>query len=191
MRNRFKTLTLAIAGAATIGTAGVAVSGPAVAGHHKAQSSAASTQPTIVGVAQSTGVHDTLVAAVTAADLAGTLSSGGPFTVFAPTDDAFDKLPHGTVDTLLQPRNKAQLTNVLTYHVVSGAVTAADLVQSIERSGGAIEVETLSGASLTVSRFGDTLAITDAVGRTTVVSQADVRASNGVVHVTDSVFLPG
>ncbi len=179
----------AIAATAAMSTFAIAAGAPVAAhnhGHHDMQS-----QPTIVGVAQSTGVHGTLIAAATAADLAGTLDSGGPFTVFAPTDDAFGKLPDGTVDTLLKPENKAALTGVLAYHVVSGSVTSADLVKMIEDKGGAVSVDTLAGERLTVSRFGDTLAITDAVGRTTVVATADVQASNGVVHVTDGVFLPG
>ena len=134
--------------------------------------------------------HTTLVAAVQAAGLVETLQGDGPFTVFAPTNEAFAKLPAGTVDTLLMPENKGTLTAVLTYHAVAGAVTAADLVKMIEDKGGAVTIDTLAGQQLTVSRFGDTVAITDAVGRTTVVAQADVMASNGVVHVTDGVFLP-
>ncbi len=154
--------------------------------HHAPQS-----QPNIVAAAQSTGVHETLVAAVQAADLVDTLSSPGPFTVFAPTDDAFGKLPEGTIPTLLKPENKATLQKVLTYHVVAGEVTAADLVGMIDDQGGAITVDTVAGEKLTVSKFGSTLAITDATGRTTVVAQADVDVSNGVIHVTDGVFLPG
>ncbi|ABC62322.1 fasciclin domain-containing protein [Erythrobacter litoralis] len=173
---------------ALLGGGAVALTQPVVAHDHK---SAEKSAPTIVGVAQSTGVHTTLVAAVQAAGLVETLSGNGPFTVFAPTDDAFGKLPHGTVDTLLLPENKATLTNVLTYHAVAGSVTAADLVGQIEQARGAITVDTLAGEKLTVSRFGDTLAITDATGRTTVVATADVKASNGIVHVVDGVFLPG
>ncbi len=189
MRITFK--SAALAATAAMGTFAFAAGGPLAAHHHGSAASQPATQPTIVGVAQSTGVHNTLVAAVTAAGLADTLSTQGPITVFAPTDDAFGKLPNGTVETLLKPENKGTLTAVLTYHAVAGAVTAGDLVKMIDDAGGAVTVDTLGGQKLTVSKFGDTLAITDAVGRTTVVAAADVQASNGVVHVTDGVFLPG
>lgn len=173
--------------AATTGIAAVATA-PAYAGHHHRT---ASTQaPNIVQTAQSTGVHNTLVAAVTAADLAGTLSNPGPFTVFAPTDTAFAKLPDGTVPTLLRPENKGTLTNVLTYHAVSGSVTSSDLVDLIKRHNGAATIDTLAGEKLTARLSGDTIVITDAKGRATAVTQADVQTSNGVIHVTDGVFLP-
>ena len=186
---RTKTLrTLAIA--AVTATAGIAaVSTPAIADHHNPHASNAA--PNIVQTAQSTGVHGTLVAAVTAADLAETLSSSGPFTVFAPTDTAFAKLPDGTVDALLMPANKGMLTNILTYHAVSGSVSSSDLVQLIEQHGGEATIETLAGGELTARLSGDTIVITDAKGRATAVTQADVQTSNGVIHVTDGVFLPG
>ncbi|WP_299191338.1 fasciclin domain-containing protein [uncultured Erythrobacter sp.] len=185
-RKSLKTLTLA-AVAATTGLAAIAT-GPVAAHHHR---SAESSAPNIVQTAQSTGVHNTLVAAVTAADLAGTLSNPGPFTVFAPTDTAFAKLPDGTVSTLLRPENKGQLTNVLVYHAVSGSVTSADLARLIEHHGGEATIETLAGQNLTARLSGDTIVITDAQGRATAVTQADVQTSNGVIHVTDGVFLPG
>lgn len=184
-RKPFRTLAIAAA-AATAGIAAIATT-PVAAHHHR---SAASTAPNIVQTAQSTGVHETLVAAVTAADLAGTLSNPGPFTVFAPTDTAFAKLPDGTVATLLRPENKGQLTNVLVYHTVSGSVTSADLVNLINRHGGEATIETLAGQKLTARLSGDTIVITDAKGRATAVTQADVQTSNGVIHVTDGVFLP-
>nr|WP_137676397.1 fasciclin domain-containing protein [Parerythrobacter lutipelagi] len=189
MQNSPKFKAAALAAVAAMGTFAIATTAPVSAHNHN--SHAAHSQPTIVGVAQSTGVHNTLVAAVQAAGLADTLSSGGPITVFAPTDDAFGKLPAGTVDTLLKPENKGALTNVLTYHAVAGRVTAGDLVSMIDKNGGAITIDTLGGGKLVASKFGDTVAITDATGRTTVVAQADVMASNGIVHVTDGVFLPG
>lgn len=177
-------LIAAIAATTTIGAA------PVAAGHHHGTSDSQQQAPNIVETAQSTGVHNTLVAAVTAADLAGTLSNPGPFTVFAPTDTAFAKLPGGTVETLLRPENKGTLTNVLVYHAVSGSVTSSDLVRLINRHGGEATIETLAGQELTARLSGDTIVITDAQGRATAVTQADVETSNGVIHVTDGVFLP-
>lgn len=186
--NKFKAAALA-AIVATTGFA-VATTAPASA-HNHMEKKAEKAQPNLVEAAMSTGVHNTLVAAVKAADLVETLSSPGPFTVFAPTDDAFGKLPDGTIPTLLKPANKGTLQTVLKYHVVAGEVTASDLVGMIDTNKGAVTVDTVAGEKLTVSKFGDTLAITDAAGRTTVVAQADVDVSNGVIHVTDGVFLPG
>ncbi|ANU08655.1 fasciclin domain-containing protein [Paraurantiacibacter namhicola] len=169
------------------GTAMVAAV-PVTAGHHKPMKK---NQPNIVQAASSTGVHDTLVTAVKRAGLAGTLSGQGPFTVFAPTDTAFAKLPDGTIPTLLAPENRETLQSVLTYHVVAGEVMAADLVSLIRKHGGSATIETLSGATLTARLSGDTIIITDGVGRATAVTTADVDVSNGVIHVTDGVFLPG
>ena len=134
--------------------------------------------------------HQTLVAAVKAAGLVDTLASGGPFTVFAPTDAAFARLPAGTVDTLLQPTNRDQLRAVLTYHVVPGKVTSADLVEAIRKSGGQATLKTVQGGSITARLSGDSVAITDAAGGTAMVTQADLVQSNGVIHVTDAVSLP-
>ncbi len=170
--------------AATTGMA-LATATPIAAHGHKEKS-----QPNIVQTAQSTGVHTTLVAAVTAAGLADTLQNPGPFTVFAPTDTAFAKLPEGTIETLLRPENKGTLTNVLVYHAVSGSVTAGDLVALINKHGGEAKITTLSGGELTARLSGDTVVITDAKGRAAAVTQADVQTSNGVIHVTDGVFLP-
>jgi uncharacterized surface protein with fasciclin (FAS1) repeats len=132
----------------------------------------------------------TLVAAVKAADLAGTLSGPGPFTVFAPTNDAFAKLPAGTVDTLLKPENKAQLTSVLTYHVVPGTMTAKDLAKAIKAGGGKATLTTVQGETLTASMMGKRIMLTDAKGGMAHVTTADVRQSNGVVHVVDTVLMP-
>ena len=170
--------------AATTGLA-LATASPIAAHDHKEMA-----QPNIVETAQSTGVHNTLVAAVTAAGLADTLQNPGPFTVFAPTDTGFAKLPAGTVETLLKPENKGTLTNVLVYHAVSGSVTAGDLVALINKHGGEATITTLSGGELTARLSGDTVIITDAKGRSAAVTQADVQTSNGVIHVTDGVFLP-
>ena len=132
----------------------------------------------------------TLVAAVTQAGLVETLAGPGPFTVFAPTNAAFAKLPAGTVDTLLQPANKAMLTSVLTYHVVPGRVSAADLVAQIQAGGGKASLTTVNGGTLTASMMGDRVMLTDAKGGMSHVTQADVYQSNGVIHVTDAVFTP-
>ena len=183
-----KNALAAVSAVAMLGGGAVALTQPAMAGHHKTQ---AKSQPNIVQTAQSTGVHNTLVAAVGAADLASTLSNPGPFTVFAPTDTAFAKLPDGTVSTLLKPQNKGQLTNVLVYHVVEGAVSSGDLVNLINKHSGSATIDTLAGEKLTARLSGETIVITDAAGRATAVTQADVNTSNGVIHVTDGVFLPG
>ena len=135
--------------------------------------------------------HTTLVAAVQAAGLVETLSGPGPFTVFAPTNSAFAKLPNGTVDTLLMPANRAMLQSVLTYHVVPGRVTAAQLMEMIRTGGGQARLTTVQGGVLTASVAGGRVMLTDAKGGTAYVTQADVMQSNGVIHVTDSVSLPG
>jgi uncharacterized surface protein with fasciclin (FAS1) repeats len=135
--------------------------------------------------------HTTLVAAVKAAGLVETLQGQGPFTVFAPTNAAFTKLPAGTVDTLLKPENKAQLTGVLTYHVVAGKMTAQDLAAKVKEGGGKAMLKTVQGEMLTVTPAGNTLVITDKKGDKSTVSIADVMQSNGVIHVVDTVLLPG
>lgn len=135
--------------------------------------------------------HTTLVAAVKAAGLVETLSGPGPFTVFAPTNDAFAKLPAGTVDTLLQPANLTTLQSVLTYHVVPGRVTAAQLLKMIKAGGGRASLTTVQGGQLTASVMGGRVMLTDAKGGMAHVTQADVMQSNGVIHVTDAVSLPG
>ncbi|HVF36909.1 MAG TPA: fasciclin domain-containing protein [Sphingomicrobium sp.] len=146
---------------------------------------------TIVGNAVNSADHTTLVAAVKAAGLVDTLSGPGPFTVFAPTNAAFAKLPAGTVETLVLPENKAMLTSILTYHVVPGRVTAADLMAMIRSGGGKASLTTVNGATLTAWMQGEAIVITDAKGGKSRVTQANVIQSNGVIHVTDSVSLPG
>ncbi len=146
--------------------------------------------PTIVGVASSNEVFSTLVTAVAAADLVGTLESAGPFTVFAPTNDAFAKLPAGTVETLLKPENKEGLKNVLTYHVVAGKFMAADVVKAIQSNNNAFSVKTANGQSLTLSLVDGAVMVTDAKGNSAKVTATDVAASNGVIHVIDAVALP-
>ena len=134
--------------------------------------------------------HKTLVAAVQAADLVDTLKSAGPFTVFAPTDTAFAKLPEGTVETLVKPASKSTLTKILTYHVVAGRVTASDLVNQIKLGGGEYRIPTVAGPTLTARLSGEKIIITDAQDRVTAVTRANISTSNGVIHFTDGVFLP-
>ncbi|MBE7733247.1 fasciclin domain-containing protein [Devosia faecipullorum] len=134
--------------------------------------------------------HTTLVAAVQAASLVETLSGPGPFTVFAPVNAAFEALPAGTVETLLMPENKDQLTGVLTYHVIAGDIHSADLVKMINDNGGSYKAATVQGGELTFSLDGDMVKITDANGGTATVTIADVDQSNGVIHVIDAVLLP-
>lgn len=134
--------------------------------------------------------HTTLVAAVKAADLVSTLKGTGPFTVFAPTNDAFAKLPAGTVDALLKPENKAKLASILTYHVVAGKVTASDVLAAIKAGGGKAELTTVQGNKLTASLMGDKVMLAGADGSMATVTIADVNQSNGVIHVVDGVLLP-
>jgi uncharacterized surface protein with fasciclin (FAS1) repeats len=144
----------------------------------------------IVENASNSADHTTLVTAVQAAGLVETLSGPGPFTVFAPTNEAFGKLPAGTVESLTQPANRAALSNILTYHVVPGRVTAADLVSQIQAGGGTATLTTVQGATLTATQVGGNVVITDAGGGTSTVTIADVLQSNGVIHVVDTVLMP-
>ena len=134
--------------------------------------------------------HTTLVAAVKAAELVDTLASAGPFTVFAPVNSAFDKLPAGTVDTLLKPENKATLTKILTYHVVAGNFDSKAIAKMIKKGKGKATFTTVAGGKLKASMVGSSLVLTDEKGGTSTVTIADVRQSNGVIHVVDSVLLP-
>ncbi len=134
--------------------------------------------------------HTTLVAAVKAAGLVDTLKGKGPFTVFAPTNSAFDALPAGTVDTLLKPENKAMLTKVLTYHVVAGKMNSKAIMKAIKKGNGKATFKTVSGGTLTASMNGSTLVLTDEKGGKSMVTIADVRQSNGVIHVVDTILMP-
>jgi uncharacterized surface protein with fasciclin (FAS1) repeats len=134
--------------------------------------------------------HTTLVAAVKAAGLVETLQSAGPFTVFAPTNKAFDKLPAGTVETLVKPENKGTLTGILTYHVVAGRMSAMDLMNKIKADGGKATLKTVAGGTLTAMQKGKKIELTDEKGGTSTVTIADVNQSNGVIHVVDTVLLP-
>lgn len=144
----------------------------------------------IVENAVNSSDHTTLVAAVTAAGLVPTLSGAGPFTVFAPTNAAFAKLPAGTVESLVQPANKPTLTKILTYHVVSGRLSAEDIVGRIRSGGGRAQLTTVEGGTLTASLRGSSVILTDEKGGVATVTQADVFQSNGVIHVTDTVSMP-
>jgi uncharacterized surface protein with fasciclin (FAS1) repeats len=146
---------------------------------------------TIVENAVKSRDHTTLVAAAKAAGLVPTLSGPGPFTVFAPTNAAFAKLPAGTVDTLLKPENRTTLQTVLTYHVVPGRLTAADLMEQIRAGGGEARLTSVQGGTLTARMMGNQIMLVDAKGGMSNVTQADVMQSNGVIHVTDAVSRPG
>ncbi len=134
--------------------------------------------------------HTTLVAAVKAAGLVETLEGKGPFTVFAPTNAAFDKLPKGTVETLLKPENKKMLQTILTYHVVAGKMNASDIAKAIKAGKGKATLKTVSGGTLTAWMKGKDLYISDESGNNAKVTIADVNQSNGVIHVVDTVLLP-
>jgi len=147
-------------------------------------------QKTIVGVASGNDDFSTLVTAVKAAGLVETLSSEGPFTVFAPTNDAFAKLPEGTVASLLEADSKDALTGILTYHVVSGKFLAADVVAAINDNEGSFTIPTVQGEELTASLDGENVILTDANGNTSTIVITDVDASNGVIHAIDTVVMP-
>ncbi len=145
---------------------------------------------TIVENASAASNLTTLVTAVKAAGLVETLSGAGPFTVFAPTNEAFAKLPAGTVDSLVKPAAKADLTKILTYHVVPGRMTVANLTTAITAGGGKAQLTTVQGAKLTATASGGIITLTDAKGGKSTVTQGDVMQSNGVVHVIDTVLMP-
>ena len=145
---------------------------------------------TVVDLAIGSKDHTTLVAAVTAAGLVDTLKGAGPFTVFAPVNAAFDALPAGTVDTLLKPENKEQLTKILTCHVVPAQALAADVAKMIADGSGMAKVKTVGGCELTAKMEGDKVMIMDEAGGTATVTAADLKGSNGVIHVIDKVLMP-
>jgi len=175
---------LAAAAALGLAGAGAAIANPMVGG------AAMYSTKTIVQNAVNSKDHTTLVAAVKAAGLVDTLSGPGPFTVFAPTNAAFGKLPAGTVDTLVMPENKGTLTQVLTYHVVPGRLTAADIAAKIRAGRGTATLTTVQGEPLTARMQGKWLVLTDAKGGTSRVTTANVMQSNGVIHVVDTVLMP-
>ena len=173
---------------AAIALASSTLAGTAVmANHHKMSATPAKN---IVETASAAPNLSTLLAAVTAAGLVDTLASHGPFTGFAPTNTAFEKLPAGTVGTLVKPENKATLTKILTYHVVAGKLTSTDIVGAIKAGGGKATLNTVSGDKLTARLSGNSVVITDGKGGQSAVTTVDVMQSNGVVHIIDSVLLP-
>lgn len=144
----------------------------------------------IVDNAMNSADHTTLVAAVKAAGLVETLKGKGPFTVFAPTNAAFDKLPAGTVDNLVKPENKAMLTKILTYHVVAGKMDSKAIAKAIKKGNGTATLKTVSGGTLKAMMEGSSLVLTDEKGGKSMVTIADVMQSNGVIHVVDTVVMP-
>ncbi len=171
------------------------VATPAVAHQHNSHGRPAATQATgetIVAKAASLPDFSTLVTAVQAAGLVDTLNGAGPFTVFAPTNAAFDRLPAGTVTTLVQPRNRAALTRILTYHVVRGRLMASDVVNAVRAGGGRATFTTVAGVELTARYDSPSrLVLEDATGGTSRITSTDVTQSNGVIHVIDRVVMPG
>ena len=175
---------------AAVALATSTLAGTAVMADHHKMSNPSVPSKNIVETASAAPNLSTLVAAVSAAGLVDTLASPGPFTVFAPTNAAFEKLPAGTVGTLVKPENKATLTKILTYHVVAGKLTAADIVGAIQAGGGKATLTTVSGDKLTARLSGNSVVITDGKGGQSAVTTVDVMQSNGVVHIIDSVLLP-
>lgn len=189
MKTLITKLTLAVAAIAFVSSSVVA--GPDKSEKTKMVGGAAMyPSKDIVDNAVNSKDHTTLVAAVKAAGLVETLKSAGPFTVFAPTNDAFAKLPAGTVETLLKPENKGTLTKVLTYHVVAGKMDAAALAKAIKAGGGKATLKTVAGGTLVASMKGKDIVITDENGGMATVTIADVYQKNGVIHVINSVALP-
>lgn len=189
MKNLFSFFVLAIAiaigaNAATAQT----MTGPAAA---KEKSKASKTaMPTIVDIAVGSKDHSTLVAAVQAAGLVETLKGAGPFTVFAPVNSAFDKLPAGTVDALLKPENKEMLTKVLTYHVVAGNLDSTAVAAAIKAGNGKVELTTVSGGKLWAMMDGGSVWLKDEKGNKAKVTAVDLKGSNGVIHVIDTIVMP-
>lgn len=157
---------------------------------HKKVKSYSRVHQDIVDIAIGSDVHTTLVAAVKAAGLVNTLKGDGPFTVFAPTNLAFERLPEGTVATLLEPANKPALIDVLTYHVIPSKVDAATLIKAIEAGGGKFVMSTVQGSTLTASMKGNHVILTDSKGGISKITATDLEGSNGYVHVIDAVVLP-
>ena len=145
---------------------------------------------TVADVAMSNDNFSTLTSGVQAAGLGETLQGDGPFTVFAPTNDAFNKLPEGTLNDLTKEENKAKLTSILTYHVVAGEFKAADVVKAINDNNGSYEINTVEGEKITATLDGDNVVLTDASGNKAKVVMTDVDASNGVIHAIDTVLMP-
>lgn len=183
-------LTLAACGSNTETAADTTTDETAMPADEGAMAGDTATAGTIVEVAQGNADFSTLVAAVTAAGLGETLSGTGPFTVFAPTNAAFEKIPQADRDALMTPAQRETLSGILTYHVVSGRVTAADLTRQIEEGGGSATLTTVNGATLTARAANGAVTLTDAAGGTSTVATTDVPASNGIIHAIDTVLMP-
>jgi uncharacterized surface protein with fasciclin (FAS1) repeats len=182
MNKKMAVLLLSVV--ATVATLAAAGSDPMVGGHEMSPSK------NIIQNAVNSDDHTTLVAAVKAAGLVDTLQGPGPFTVFAPTNEAFAKLPAGTVDTLLKPENKDMLTKILTYHVVAGRMSASDLRKEIKAGNGEATLKTVSGGTLIATLQGNNIVLKDEKGDMSTVTISNVNQSNGVIHVVDTVLLP-
>ena len=189
---RIRSIALAGAAALALGMGAISIT-PSFAAEMTKMVGGAAMYPSknIVQNAMNSKDHTTLVAAVKAAGLVQTLEGPGPFTVFAPTNEAFKKLPAGTVDTLLKPENKSKLTSVLTYHVVPGRLTTKDLREKVKEGGGKAELKTVEGAPLTVVEKNGKLWLIDAKGDKAEITIRNVMQSNGVIQVINEVMLPG
>ncbi len=185
MKRTFVTLLLAVASLILITSTASAQKNPMVGG------AAMYKEKDIIDNAVNSKDHTTLVAAVKAAGLVETLKGIGPFTVFAPTNAAFEKLPTGTVDTLVKPESKEMLTKILTYHVVAGKLDGKAIMKQIKKGGGTAKLKTVSGGTLTATMDGKNVLLQDEKGGTSRVSISNVYQSNGVIHVIDSVLMPG
>lgn len=195
MNTRMRAITIGLAMAlATVATVPMAMAGQmdSMSSQKTVMVGGAAMYPSknIIQNALNSKDHTTLVAAVKAAGLVDTLSGPGPFTVFAPTNEAFAALPDGTVDTLLKPESKAMLTKILTYHVVPGKMTSKDLAKAVNAGGGKAELKTVEGDSITIGKNGDQWTVTDDKGNTADITIADVMQSNGVIFVINKVLMP-
>jgi uncharacterized surface protein with fasciclin (FAS1) repeats len=192
MSPKIRSLLQATAVAAIIGAGAVYATAPAVTAEMTVEVGGAPMYPSknIIENAVNSKDHTTLVAAVQAAGLVETLQGAGPFTVFAPVNAAFDKLPPGTVEMLLKPENKDKLVGILTYHVVAGSWSAESIMAEIEKAGGKFEAKTVAGGTLTFAMKDGKLWVWDESGDSAQVTIADVNQSNGVIHVVDTVLLP-
>jgi uncharacterized surface protein with fasciclin (FAS1) repeats len=190
--SKISALVRATAIAALIGSAGVYAASPSISAEMTVEVGGAAMYPSknIIENAVNSKDHTTLVAAVKAAGLVETLQGDGPFTVFAPTNEAFEKLPDGTVETLLKPENKDQLTKILTCHVIAADAMSDAIKKMVMDDGGAHPVTTVGGCEFTVKTEGEKITITDGQGNVANVTIADVDQSNGVIHVIDTVLLP-
>ncbi len=185
MRRTFLMLLIVVASLTATGSAFAQNQNPMVGG------AAMFRTKDIVDNAVNSADHTTLVAAVKAAGLVDTLKGAGPFTVFAPTNAAFEKLPSGTVDMLIKPENQTTLTRILTYHVVTGQMDSNTIMKAIRKGKGKARLKTVSGGTLTAWMSGNHLVLRDEKGGKSMVTIADVRQSNGVIHVVDTVLMPG